>query len=381
LAHKAFLDLNAVRLTPSADEAAAAGGHRHKAVPTPRNGIIDGFRGLSVLCVIFGHLLQYRFALLVLPYRELFADNWTITAFAYSSLLRIGFHLQNLGVDLFFVISGYLITYLLLREEDQRGSISISAFYVRRVFRIFPAFYLYLATLFVLREIYEPPLPAAAIVNSGTFLCDVDDLCPWWLVTHTWSLAVEEQFYLVWPLAFLILGKERRSVALLLTATALFLLGFTHPMAWRFLCIACGCVYAASAAVRKVVAPLLSSWGVAVAICVALFSSLAASITPLFVALMAVRPVVVAIVFFGTLNEGGPLLRLVKAEWLGLVGIASYSVYLWQELSTGAPESQHFISALPILFVVPAALSYFLIERPLITVGHKLSARIYRAGK
>jgi peptidoglycan/LPS O-acetylase OafA/YrhL len=90
------------------------------------------------------------------------------------------------------------------------------------------------------------------------------------------------------------------------------------------------------------------------------------------------RPFLLAIIFFGTIEGIGPLVSVVSLEWIRRVGLVSYSLYLWQQLSTGHP-SYHNDNALllvPIAFVVPALISYFLIERPGIKLGHKLSAKV-----
>lgn len=154
---------------------------------------------------------------------------------AISVLMVLAFHTSDglweplhgyLGVTVFFVISGFLITTLLLREEDRDGKVSIKNFYVRRVFRIFPLYYLALAayTFLVLGlglgadpSTYLDRLPLLATYNgefagSGTF-------------SHSWSLGIEEKFYLLWPfLGFgaLALRKHRRNtiVALLLLSIA-----------------------------------------------------------------------------------------------------------------------------------------------------------------
>ena len=130
------------------------------------------------------------------------------------------------GVDVFFVISGYLITGLLLREIESGGRVRFTAFYGRRAKRLLPALALVLVTVSVLAWVLFPPLRRAAtyldVIAAGLYIVN------WWLasqavdyaavgssvspVQHIWSLAVEEQFYLVWPLlmwAVAVLGRNR----------------------------------------------------------------------------------------------------------------------------------------------------------------------------
>ena len=117
-----------------------------------------------------------------------------------ASLLLAGF-----GVHVFFVLSGYLITHLLQEEHARAGTISLAAFYRRRCFRIFPAAFVYAAMVGWLSPASRAALPYAATYTVSWHL---NDLPP--LFTHLWSLSVEEQFYLLWPLA-LVLGVRRRA--------------------------------------------------------------------------------------------------------------------------------------------------------------------------
>lgn len=155
-------------------------------------GSLDGLRCISILAVIWHHAGE--------------PQTWPI--------LQRGF----LGVDMFFVISGFLIVTLLLRERDHRGGISLRDFYARRTLRIFPLYYGVLAAL----AVYNLTLGAGK-PGASTFF----HLLPWyvtymsdWIVeaapglTVVWSLAAEEQFYLVWPLCEKIL-KPRAVWALL----------------------------------------------------------------------------------------------------------------------------------------------------------------------
>jgi peptidoglycan/LPS O-acetylase OafA/YrhL len=138
-----------------------------------------------------------------------------------------------LGVDIFFVLSGYLITSLLIVEGWQTGRISIRKFYERRARRLLPALGALLLTVAVLGTFW---LTDQAAKLRGEFVAALTYLTNWWLVvekssyfgggarpsplTHLWSLAVEEQFYVVWPLAMILLARFRvaRRVVLALLA-------------------------------------------------------------------------------------------------------------------------------------------------------------------
>ncbi len=142
-----------------------------------------------------------------------------------------------LGVDVFFAISGYLITSLILAEYDTRGTISLKAFWIRRARRLLPALYLTLAVTITYAVLFLPDARqslrgnvVAALgyvtnwyqVFAGESYLEISGRSP--LLGHLWSLAVEEQFYLVWPLVLFVALKSRigrRSVAVASTGFAI----------------------------------------------------------------------------------------------------------------------------------------------------------------
>ena len=143
---------------------------------------LDGLRALSILLVILIHTVQRRSITHAVPF----------IAYVFSN--------GAMGVLIFFVISGYLITTLLLREREKTGRVSLKRFYIRRAFRILPPLYAYILFIAVLglagrlggvnwREI----LTALTLTRNyahGVYL---------WAFEHFWSLCIEEQFYLLWP--------------------------------------------------------------------------------------------------------------------------------------------------------------------------------------
>ena len=121
----------------------------------------------------------------------------------------------NLGVGVFLVISGYLIPSLLLREREKTGAISLKNFYMRRVFRIFPAAYTYIAMIAILDARYHILHPRV-LLFAFTYLTNFH-LNRAWYVGHLWSLAVEEQFYMLWPMLVVFWGTRRSSRVALAT--------------------------------------------------------------------------------------------------------------------------------------------------------------------
>jgi peptidoglycan/LPS O-acetylase OafA/YrhL len=146
---------------------------------------LDGLRAVSIAMVLVGHAAgTVGFPLRPAP-------------FAWG----------HLGVKIFFVISGYLITTLLLDEEARTGGISLGAFYVRRSLRIFPPFVAYAAAIVALERLELVRLRPGDLLAAATYTMNFHADRAWWL-GHTWSLSVEEQFYLLWPAVIALLGAR-----------------------------------------------------------------------------------------------------------------------------------------------------------------------------
>lgn len=163
---------------------------------------LDGLRALSIVAVIWHHTKPQGVGL---------------------SMASMG----NLGVDLFFAISGFLITTLLLRERARNGEINLRAFYWRRVVRIFPLYYGVLLLYTIVVAIVERNTAAGHgffenLVYFITYTSNIyiprDGRV---IFYYSWSLAVEEQFYLIWPLLLYVAGTSSRAcVPLTLTVMA-----------------------------------------------------------------------------------------------------------------------------------------------------------------
>ncbi len=134
-----------------------------------------------------------------------------------------------LGVSVFFVISGFLITHLLLREQNKSGRISLGGFYMRRFFRIMPAYFSFLGVVVLLRHWHAIAIPTHNLVAAALFITNYFPRPTTEWVGHTWSLSVEEQFYLFWPLTLAVfgrLGAKRMALALLLVTPVIRAISF-----------------------------------------------------------------------------------------------------------------------------------------------------------
>ncbi len=360
--------------------------------PHSRNASIDGWRGVSVLFVILGHFSFYRFAdgIPAASYQDLLSGS---PMFILQQVgVRLATYFQSLaviGVDIFYIISGFLITSLLISEENRNGSISVLAFYVRRTLRIMPAFYLMWLTTVLLGYYGIINLPISAAIRSATYTCNFDiPSCSWWLM-HTWSLGVEEQFYLLWPSIFF-LARGWRNVFLIGIAIVLPLLSQRIGPDWyAFEYIAVGALIATFKDARNFIERWASSWAMLAAVALVFVTPLLGKIAIVQALLLTAQPAVLAFILFGALAGNGPFARLITKAPMQKLGLVSYSVYLWQEMASAprewfglATNAELYLNRYALLcwfFLVPALLSYRYVEQPLIAVGRKWSARIIEA--
>jgi peptidoglycan/LPS O-acetylase OafA/YrhL len=151
---------------------------------TPRIPSLDGLRAVSIFLVLALHTLQ------------------RLSLSHHVPLIWYGIFDGGTGVLIFFVISGYLITTLLLQEQQKRGSISLRGFYFRRAMRILPPLYAYVGVLLVLGWAGRIAIAKLDIISALFFFHDYAPSAMWSL-EHFWSLSIEEQFYLIWPFVLL----------------------------------------------------------------------------------------------------------------------------------------------------------------------------------
>jgi peptidoglycan/LPS O-acetylase OafA/YrhL len=184
---------------------------------------LDGLRALSVLLVIVLHTLQ-RYSLS-----------------RHVPLLYYVLGNGSMGVFIFFVISGYLITSLLLREREKSNTISLRSFYLRRAFRILPPLYVYILFLTVLWLTGSlPGMNRLELITALTFTRNYVPHVGLWALEHLWSLCIEEQFYLIWPalLVFCIVhrkGFEGRHIATRIALVVIVAEPFIRVFSYRFL--------------------------------------------------------------------------------------------------------------------------------------------------
>lgn len=308
----------------------------------------------------------------------------------------------KVGVRVFFVISGFLITKLMLDEHQRNGDVSIKAFYVRRAYRILPAYLVYLAFLLVLWATRAVPITGDDLLHAATYTTNFD-VQRHWFVSHIWSLSVEEQFYIVWPPIVALLGPtwafRAALVACVLAPVSRYgILKFLpvelDSLVWQATpavadSLATGCLLAF---VRSdEVRPRTGALGALIARVLA--RTRATPLTYLFFPaafftyLLEDRPTVWTLVGVGFSNvafalcvdravsdQSDAIGKVLTNKLVERVGVLSYSLYLWQQIflrqsRVEAPAWERVVCSLPVsvaLALLVGTLSYELIEKPVL---------------
>jgi peptidoglycan/LPS O-acetylase OafA/YrhL len=346
--------------------------------PSHHIATLDGWRGIAILGVMAYHSLAQGF-----PGRIWYG----IAVRGYA------------GVNIFFALSGFLICGKLLREQRQTATISLKRFYLGRSFRILPALGLYLAAL-------------AGLVGAGwvkaqgwefeSTLLFIRNYFPTFdghsigiYTAQFWSLAVEEHFYLVWPVVMLLLGPNLRRIGLVALTAALAI------FAWRTLDAHLGWFIPFGTSVDSKTDTRIDAllWGCLAAIvypyvhprvrALPFGRSLWVPVAAVLAAVLILKQVpggslIQAILFpvlimATAISPDSTLGRILEFRLLKWAGRLSYSVYIWQQLliipvnSSISPfrALQHFPSNIAFVFLAGSA-SYYFVEKPMIELGRRL---------
>jgi len=302
----------------------------------------------------------------------------------------------TVGVDLFFVLSGFLITTLLLEEMSSSRSFSLRHFYRRRALRLFPGLFVVLAAFLVVSIL-------VALADHGSLRKDVFGVVagigyfsniamsaepattsmPGEL-RHLWSLAAEEQFYLVWPaVLFFVLRGRVRLALVVVTAGALFMAArqfqlYADGASWermgfgvdtRNVSILVGCMLALLLALPGRPRLEKAAWlGPPAAACVVAFFFVDFE-RELFAGPLVVFAICCAALILGVLDGQSPLARALSVGPVVFVGRISYSLYLWHfpvfvVLDVNKPGVEPAVVPALLITVVCAVASYYFIELP-----------------
>ncbi|MGB8009380.1 MAG: acyltransferase [Terriglobales bacterium] len=314
---------------------------------------LDGLRAISITLVVAGH--------------------WVCVHYGFL----LGMSYAVLGVRIFFVISGFLITSLLIREHSATSTINLKDFYMRRAYRIFPAALAFMLPVFVL---YWNQLRWYDMAAAALYLANFDPSRPWFL-GHLWSLAVEEQFYFAWP--GVLKRWYQRRVGILVGVIALvpfyrltcYALKLPHAATESFPAVAdnlaIGCVLAIIAPGVPKIKPWLAALMVLSIVAVPMYpqSTRLHTLVLLFL-LWPLLQLSIAGVLLHVVQSPYRVLNLGPVVWLGKI---SYSLYLWQQLFDYSPRNLPWYEQF--LAVGLACLSYYLVEQPMLRLRERRSRR------
>ena len=352
---------------------------------------LDGLRAISILAVIWYH----------------------------DPILRLIWRTGFLGVHLFFVISGFLITTLLLREKSQFGRISLKNFYIRRTLRIFPAYYLALA-VFLLACVATPALRGETLAiylhNLPSFLTYTSN----WFVfpggwspanphgrvifVAAWSLATEEQFYLFWPgivamtrrwftpvtvMILLIVGNE---LVKLFVGYPFFLTGYSLPIiilnsVATAVCLGCLAAYTLHHKRSFAIAwPVLGKrWSAPLFLAIMLLACTVPNAAILYVGRMFYICVAMTLAVMACSIRGDhALVRVLANRPVRYIGSISYGMYLFHpfginitdrflSFSEAWPALQYFFIAGTTIAI--ASISYWTYERFFLRLKARFTTR------
>jgi peptidoglycan/LPS O-acetylase OafA/YrhL len=308
----------------------------------------------------------------------------------------------DLGVSGFFVLSGFLITWLLLKEYDRTGHISIGQFYVRRLLRIAPAYYGFLILVYVEEWLRGYHWDWSLILSGLLYVVNYYNAFnghPNTAIAHAWSLGVEQQFYLLWPLILCICIRRGLLAAMWLIAGIIFLVAAWRSFLYlalgaspsyvynafetRLDCLAVGCLVAVCAASprfqslsayvsRLAVLPLFT-------LGLLLYSRVGGSEAYHYSIGFTIDSILLAVLMVQVLMLGqGGAWSWINHPVMIYLGLISYSLYLYHLIALGISNRLASLS-LPVEFVVAlltcvvlASGSYWIIERPFLLLKVRL---------
>ena len=336
-----------------------------------RIGALDGWRGIAVLLVVVDHAA------------EMSGSGWI------HRVTRTG----ATGVGLFFAMSGFLITSLLLEEQTRHGRIRLGAFFVRRFFRIVPSMVVFLAVILCLRQLNILQVTWLHISSCVLLFRNYlgGDWGAGWYTGHFWSLMVEWHFYLLWPF-LLRLTKAKLPVLISLALAvagwrAISLHYHLLPGPWapgrtdiRIDSLLWGCILAI-AFTRPRIREKLKGWTPAWAMLLLVLVDVASNVIHGQQNYSAYEPPILALlVVWPLLHPANALRRFLDRPWLCFLGRISYSVYIWQQiwlLFPGTPMPFPRLQTFPVNVALAFACgiaSYFVVEEPFIRLGKRAAS-------
>ncbi len=297
-----------------------------------------------------------------------------------------------LGVQFFFVISGFLITTLLLKEKIETATISLKKFYVRRIFRILPVALLYLLCLSFLNLLFHLEVPFKCFIGAAFFLANLNFFHGSWYTAHYWSLSVEEQYYLGFPFLLKKFGLNTHFIIIFVLLVIIF---FKEAAYLQFN------IFPTSNILNNVAFVFFQSDGVLIGSLISILwfknyipVNLLKKFNP---ALSLLLPVPIVIIYTNVirlhsfnsiissllisvlmvcniLNRDTMLYRFLNRKYMTTLGKLSFSIYIWQQLFTTTDGKFGSLARLPLnllLIMVVSYLSYFFYEKKFLRMKAK----------
>lgn len=356
----------------------------------PRIPSLDGLRAVSIFLVMGLHTLQRN-------------DLYHHASFLWYALFNGG-----TGVYIFFVISGYLITSLLLHEQSRTGRISLGSFYLRRAFRILPPLYFYVAVLAVLAALGRLALTRLDILSALFFFHNYAATSVSWSLEHFWTLSVEEQFYVIWPCVLILClsrpGPTGRKLALRFALIVIALSPAIRVASFRLRnpywhnggmfqmaadSLMFGCVVAllqGTPRFEKLYLAVTRIWWLPPAVilfCMGMDARFQ-NYWSLPIGLSIEGAAIAAFVLWCVRNPRSVVGRFLNLRVVAYLGVLSYSAYLWQTLFLHHKSVQVFggdtlLNTFPgdwIAVFLVAVFSYNVIEKPSLRLRSALTRQL-----
>lgn len=335
---------------------------------------LDGVRAFSIAIVLFGHL------------------NVGIK----SQLLTTIFGYGTFGVQFFFVLSGILITTLILKEKLKTNSVDLKSFYIRRTLRILPLAFLFIITTILLNQFFQLGISLRSFLHAATFTENFNSERSYY-TSHFWSLSIEEQFYLIFPL---LLKKNVKwyliiSFFVIISCPLITILKFHNEINSPFYNATIQILY--NLIPRGLISILIGSVSAIIVFKYEFYKiRLSGTIMTIYQASLLIvswyifnynnipggigtilTPILIAVFIFSVMKESPSLIfKILNLKIIAKTGVLSYSIYIWQQFFTNhrpwdnLKTFSHPVINWIIMFIV-AYLSYNYFEKPFLMLKKK----------
>jgi peptidoglycan/LPS O-acetylase OafA/YrhL len=357
---------------------------------------LDGIRAVAVLLVLYSHAINHPHV--VVP---------VIHGTVLDDMLR---GVGRYGVLMFFVLSGYLITTLLLHERQQHGAIDLPRFWYRRAFRILPVAAVFLMVVGILTYLRVLDIHPGAFAAAATYSWNYQFLFLDWkaqgsdtdMLGHLWSLSVEEQFYLLFPIIMWLSTPKnalRICLVLIVLTPAIRLAQYElFPAVRNFgtimghtmfgVSIAIGCAWALSEHLH-IADTFRCRLSTSIPFCVAMIYGFVINpflevkfhgvwALPIGETLAGFSAAII-MAYLVRYADSSRVARFLNLRWVAWFGTISYSVYIWQQLPYhfDIPNCPLLLSRflMMIAAILIATTSYYVVESPLLRLRQRIDQR------